>query len=104
MNTQPDYDIEQQATLLFEEGEIPINKKEWYQLADLLAKSEYEHIIGGDANESHSVWVSRYFNDVASPEALNSLSSDIEAIVMSEKMCTFYRQFTGTKKLCLRRC
>ena len=104
MNTQPDYDIEQQATLLFEEGEIPLNKKEWFQLADLLAKSEYEHIIGGDANESHSVWVSRYFNDVASPEALNSLSSDIEAIVMSEKMCTFYRQFTGTKKLCLRRC
>lgn len=104
MNRQQDYDIEQQATLLFEESEIPLNKKEWSQLADLLAKSEYEHIIGGDANESHSVWVSRYFNDVVSPEALNSLSSDIEAIVMSAKMRAFYRLFTGTNKLCLRRC
>jgi len=104
MNTLPDYDIEQQATLLFEEGEIPLNKKEWFQLADLLAKSEYEHIIGGDENENHSVWVSRYFNDVVSPEALNPLSSDIEAIVMSTKMRAFYQRFTGTKKLCLRRC
>jgi len=104
MNTQQDYDIEQQATLLFAESEIPLNEKEWFQLADLLAKSEYEHIIAGDANESHSVWVSRYFNDVVSPEALNPLSSHIEAIVMSEKMRAFYRRFTGTNKLCLRRC
>ena len=101
---QQNYDIKQQPTLLFEESEIPLNKKEWSQLADLLQLSKYEHIIGGDANESHSVWVSRYFNDVASPEALNPLSSDIEAIVMSEKMRAFYRRFTGTKKLCLRRC
>ena len=104
MNTQQDYDIEQQATLMFEEGEIPLNKKEWSQLADLLAKSEYEHIIAGDVSESHSVWVSRYFNDVVSPEAINPLSSYIEAIVMSAKMRAFYQRFTGTKKLCLRRC
>ncbi len=98
------YDIEQQATLLFEENEIPLSSREWQQLAELLAKSEYDHIVGGDAHESHSVWVSRYFNDVGSPEALNVLSGDIEAIVMSPKMLRFYQQFTGTEKLCLRRC
>lgn len=104
MNAQPVYDIELQSTLMFEEDEIPLNKQEWQQLAELLAKSEYEHIIGGDAKESHSVWVSRYFNDVESPKALNALSADVEAIVMSPKMRAFYQQFTGTDKLCLRRC
>lgn len=104
MKAQPIYDLEQQATLLFEEGDIPLTKQEWQQLAELLANSEYEHIIGGDAHESHSVWVSRYFNDVKAPEALNDLSRDIEAIVMSPRMRTFYQQFTGTDKLCLRRC
>ncbi len=108
MSTQPrynnEYDLEQQATLLFAENEIPLAKSEWQQLADLLAKSNYDHIIGGDASESHSVWVSRYFNDVASPEALSTLSGEIEAIVMSPKMRRFYQQFTGTEKLCLRRC
>lgn len=98
------YDIEQQATLLFEENEIPLTGQEWQRLAELLANSEYDHIIGGDANEGHSVWVSRYFNDVDSPRALNDLSGDIEAIVMSPKMLGFYQQFTGTEKLCLRRC
>jgi hypothetical protein len=38
MNTQQDYDIEQQATLLFEERKIPLNKKGLSQLANLLAK------------------------------------------------------------------
>lgn len=108
MNIQPGYDnkydIERQATLLFEENEIPLTSQEWQQLAELLDNSKYEHIIGGDANESHSVWVSRYFNDVESPQALSALSSEIEAIVMSSKMLGFYQQFTGTEKLCLRRC
>jgi hypothetical protein len=104
MNAQPNYDLEQQATLLFEEDEIPFTEQEWQQLAELLASSEYEHIIGGDANESHSVWVSRYFNDVQTPEALNVQSRDIEAIVMSAKMRAFYQRFTGTDQLCLRRC
>ncbi len=36
--TQQDYDIEQQATLLFEESKIPLNKKGLSQLANLLAK------------------------------------------------------------------
>ncbi len=98
------YDIEQQATLLFEEEEIPLTKQEWQQLAELLAISEYEHIIGGDADESHSVWVSRYFNDIEAPQALNDMSKDIETIVMSAKMRRFYQQFTATDKLCLRRC
>ena len=99
-----EYDLEQQATLLFAKDEIPLAEHEWQQLAELLAKSEYEHIIGGDASESHSVWVSRYFNDVDSPEALCDLSGEIETIIMSPKMRRFYQQFTGTEKLCLRRC
>ncbi len=89
---------------MFEEDEIPLTSEEWQRLAEILAESEYDHIIGGDANESHSVWVSRYFNDIDMPQALNVLSGDIEAIVMSPKMLSFYRQFTGTEKLCLRRC
>ncbi len=98
------YDLEQQATLQFDEDTVPLSREEWRQLAELLANSKYDHIIGGDANESHSVWVSRYFNDVASPQALNEFSEDIKAIVMSPKMRDFYQQFTGTDNLCLRRC
>jgi hypothetical protein len=104
MNAQPNFDLEQQATLLFDKDEIPFSEQEWQQLSELLADSDYEHIIGGDANESHSVWVSRYFNDVETPEALNAQSRDIEAIVMSPKMRAFYQRFTGTDRLCLRRC
>ena len=104
MNAQAQYDIEQQETLLFEKDDIPLSQQEWQQLSSLLAKSEYEHIIGGDANESHSVWVSRYYNDVDLPKALSDLSADISAIIMSPKMCDFYKQFAGTSKLCLRRC
>ena len=104
MNAQTQYDIEQQATILFKEEEIPLTRQEWQQLSTLLLSSEYEHVIGGDANESHSVWVSRYFNDVESPIALSALSKKIEQVVMSLKMRRFYRKFTGTDDLCLRRC
>ena len=104
MNTQPSYDIEQKPTLVFAEDEIPLTEQEWQRLGVLLSDSEYEHIVGGDANEGHSVWVSRYFNDIESPEALNALSSDIEAVVMSPKMRAFYQRFAGTDMLCLRRC
>jgi len=103
-NIQPGYDIEQKPTLLFAEDEIPLTEQEWQRLGVLLSDSEYEHIVGGDANEGHSVWVSRYFNDIESPEALNALSSDIEAVVMSPKMRAFYQRFAGTDMLCLRRC
>jgi len=99
-----EYDLEQQATLVFEEQDVPLTGQEWQQLAELLANSEYQHIIGGDANENHSVWVSRYHNDIESPQALNPLSADIEAIVMSPRMRNFYQRFTGTDELCLRRC
>ena len=98
------FDLEQQATLLFAENEIPLNSDEWGKLSELLSDSEYEHIIGGDADESHSVWVSRYINDVDTPVALNLLSKEVEAIVMSTKMRNFYQRFTGTSELCLRRC
>lgn len=104
MNAQANYNIEQQATLLFEPEDIPLSKQEWQQLAGLLSKSEFEHVVGGDANESHSVWVSRYVNDIETPESLNALSKEIESLVMSAKMRAFYQQFTGTDKLCLRRC
>lgn len=104
MNVQANYNIEQQETLLFEPEDIPLSQQEWRQLEELLAKSEYEHIVGGDADESHSVWVSRYFNDIENPESLNTFSKEIESLVMSAKMRAFYQQFTGTDKLCLRRC
>lgn len=98
------YNLQQQETLVFEEQQLPLSHQEWQQLADIMLKSDYQHIVGGDANESHSVWVSRYHNDVESPQALSVLSDDIEAIVMSNKMRNFYQKFTGTNKLCLRRC
>ena len=98
------YDIEQQPTLMFEQDEVPLTEHEWRQLSDILGRSDYEHIIGGDAHESHSVWVSRYFNDVVSPKALSEQSEEVAAIVMSPKMRHFYKRFTGTDQLCLRRC
>jgi hypothetical protein len=107
MNTATDntsFDLEEQSTLVFDEQDLPLSRQEWQQLSRLLAESEYQHVVGGDANESHSVWVSRYHNDITTPQAINPLSADIEAIVMSPKMREFYRRFTGTSKLCLRRC
>ncbi|MBL4711745.1 MAG: hypothetical protein JKX75_04490 [Gammaproteobacteria bacterium] len=98
------YDLKKQATLLFGQETLPLTQNEWQMLAGLLEKSQYQHVIAGDANEDHSVWVSRYFNDVDEPVALNELSADIEAIVMSDKMRAFYKQFIGTDKICLRRC
>ena len=104
MHSEQKYDLEHQSTLVFEQNEIPFTQSEWKQLAKFLASSDYQHIVGGDANESHSVWVSRYFNDIETPQALNDLARDVEAIVMSKKMLAFYQRFTGTDKLCLRRC
>lgn len=99
-----EYNLKQQATLVFEMDQLPLNKQEWQQLADIMEDSQYQHIIGGDANEDHSVWVSRYHNDIDSPQALSSQSAKVEAIIMSRKMRNFYRRFTGTSELCLRRC
>jgi len=96
--------LEEQGTLLFSESEIPLSKKEWQQLEQLINKVEYEHVVGGDAGEGHSVWVCRFFNDIDKPTALHERSAELSAIVMSAKMKAFYRQFTGSDQLCLRRC
>lgn len=92
------------GTLLFSKDEIPLSEKEWQQLEALINMVEYEHVVGGDAGEGHSVRVCRFYNDVDRPVALNEKSAEISAIVMSSKMKTFYRHFTGTDQLCLRRC
>ncbi len=97
-------DIERTGSLVFEKSRIPFTDEEWCRLQRLVMESEYEHIIGGDANESHSVWVSRYVNDIRQPVALNETAKKITEIVMSDKMRRFYASFTGTETLCLRRC
>lgn len=97
-------EFDEQGTLLFGKNEIPLNDNEWQQLEDLINQVEYEHVVGGDAGESHSVRVCRFYNDVDRPVALNDRSSDISEIVMSPKMKNFYKQFIGTDQLCLRRC
>ena len=42
MNARPSYDnkydLQQQATLLFEENEIPLTSEEWQQLAEVVAR------------------------------------------------------------------
>ena len=96
--------LDEQGTLLFNENEIPLSRKEWQQLEELINKVEYEHVVGGDAGEGHSVWVCRFFNDIDKPTALHERSAELSAIVMSSKMKTFYKQFTGCDQLCLRRC
>lgn len=98
------FNIETCGTLVFEEHELPLDEEEWQTLETLVNRSQFDHIVGGDANESHSVWVSRYFNDINEPIALNDIALEIEKIVMSKKMRRFYSRFTGTEKLCLRRC
>jgi len=99
-----DFDIARRGTLIFDEQELPLSDSEWQQLESLVASSRFEHVIGGDADESHSVRVSRYFNDVTEPQALNDIALEIEKIVMSRKMRSFYASFTGSENLCLRRC
>lgn len=104
MNNPALQNIHHQGTLLFTENEIPLNDQEWEQLETLINKVEYEHVVGGDAGEGHSVRVCRFYNDIDRPVALNEKSAEISAIVMSPKMKSFYRRFTGTEQLCLRRC
>ncbi len=96
--------FEEQGSLLFSENEIPLNENEWQQLEQLVERVEYQHVVGGDAGEGHSVHVCRFYNDVDKPTPLNEKSGEIKAIIMSKKMKTFYKRFTDTEKLCLRRC
>jgi hypothetical protein len=96
--------FDEQGTLLFNDIEFPLTSAEWQQIENLLDEAEYEHIVGGDAGEGHSVWVSRFYNDVDRPVALQARSQEISDIVMSPKMKVFYKQIMGTDELCLRRC
>lgn len=104
MNLSIAQQFDEQGTLLFAQNEIPLSDKEWQQLEELVSTVDYEHIVGGDAGEEHSVRVCRFYNDIERPVALHEKSTDVSAIVMSAKMKRFYKQFTGTDQLCMRRC
>lgn len=102
MNTKQEF--ETRGSLLFTETELPLTSAEWQRIKSLLAEVEYEHIVGGDAGEGHSVWVCRFYNDVDKPVALHAHSEEISRIVMSAKMKAFYKKILDTDELCLRRC
>ena len=102
MNTEQQF--EEKGSLLFNEVELPLTQEEWRHIESLLDDVEYEHIVGGDAGEGHSVRVCRFYNDVDKPVALHSRSEEISNIVMSSKMKAFYKQILGTADLCMRRC
>lgn len=93
-----------QGTLLFNAAEFPLTTEEWQEIETVLEDAEYEHIVGGDAGEGHSVWVCRFYNDVEKPVPLHPQSQKISDIVMSPKMKAFYKQIIGSDELCLRRC
>ena len=93
-----------QGTLLFNAAEFPLSSEEWQEIETVLENAEYEHIVGGDAGEGHSVWVCRFYNDVEKPVPLHPQSQKISDIVMSSKMKAFYKQVIGSDELCLRRC
>ena len=102
--SNPAEQFEQHGTLMFNETELPLTEQEWQQIESLLNEVEYEHIVGGDAGEGHSVWVCRFYNDVVKPEALHARAEELSNIVMSPKMKAFYKQIIGTDELCMRRC
>ena len=104
METNAKQQFAEQGTLLFNEAELPLTSEDWQKIENLLNEVEYEHIVGGDAGEGHSVWVSRFYNDVDKPVALQPRSQEISDIVMSQKMKAFYKQTLGSDELCLRRC
>jgi len=94
----------EQGTLQFNAAELPLTSEEWQYIETMLSEVEYEHIVGGDAGEGHSVRVCRFYNDVEKPTALHERSEEIHNIVMSQKMKVFYKEIFGTDELCLRRC
>ena len=57
MKTNIKQQFNEQGTLLFNDIEFPLASAEWQQIEELLDDVEYEHIVGGDAGEGHSVWV-----------------------------------------------
>lgn len=88
-------EFETRGSLLFAETELPLTSAEWQRIESLLAEVEYEHIVGGDAGEGHSVRVCRFYNDVDKPIALHVHSEEISRIVMSAKMKSFYKKFSA---------
>jgi len=92
------------GTLMYTHAQVPLEAREWQHLETLLQDLEYDHVVGGDAAEAHSVQVCRFYNDVERPEALHPRSAQLHDLVMSPKMRRFYRRFTGSENLCLRRC
>lgn len=96
--------FEEQGTLLFNDIEFPLSTEEWQEIESVLDEAEYEHVVGGDAGEGHSVRVCRFYNDVDKPTALHSRSQEVSDIIMSPKMKNFYKQILGADELCLRRC
>lgn len=104
MNIKAQQQFEEQGTLLFNDIEFPLTSAEWQHIESLLKEVEYEHIVGGDAGEGHSVWVCRFYNDIDRPVALHARSQEISDIILSPKMKAFYQQVLGTGELCLRRC
>ena len=104
MKTNVHQQFEEQGTLLFNDIEFPLTSAEWQYIENIIDDVEYEHIVGGDAGEGHSVWVSRFYNDVEKPVALHPRAKEISDIIMSSKMKNLYKKIFGTGELCLRRC
>lgn len=96
--------LEQEGVVMFTEQQVPLDSDEWHFLESLANEVEYEHIVGGDTGDTHSVWVSRFINDIDYPESLQSQSDNVKDIILSKKMKKFFATFIGGEDLCLRRC
>jgi len=92
------------GALIFDQNDVPLSETQWDSLESFTRQSDYEHVIGGDAGEGHSVYVSRFVNDVVEPADLLPQASAVKEIVMSDAMMSFYQSFIGDMPLCLRRC
>ena len=103
-NEQHALRLESEGTLMYPRERVPMTVRDWNRLKTLARKAQYDYVVGGDADEQHSVRVARFVNDVERPEDLSELTDDVRNIVMSDDMLDFYHQFTGTTELCLRRC
>lgn len=96
--------LEQTGVLQFDATDVPLSNTQWMELETISQQVDYEHIIGGDAGEGHSVYVSRFINDVIAPVDLQPIATRIKDITMSDSMLRFYQRFIGSQNLCLRRC
>lgn len=93
------------GSALIPAAEIPLNAEHWDRIHALLDQVRYEKVVGGDTGDRHSVWVGRFVNDVAQPQALSEHTQALLDIVMSDTMQIWYQQYMQTPEaLCLRRC